>query len=409
MSKKKYLFKKKLIKSLYFGGTLSSADLSILTEKNLQITSKAVNELVDEGAVIPAGFANSTGGRCPQLYTLREDLLYIVAVSMDQFTTRMALVNMKNNFVGEIRELELVLSNQLSLLDELAEHLNQFILDSGISKEKITGIGIGMPGFVDAEKGLNYSFLKVSHGTIISQLESKTDLPVLIDNDSSLIALAEFKIGAALSKQNVMVINIGWGIGLGMILNGKLYRGNDGLAGELSHIPLFTNNKICSCGKMGCLETEASLLVVIEKAIAGINQGKPTVLKKSNLEKVEEAADSILNAAIRGDTFAIELISESAYNIGRGIAILVHILNPKTIVLSGRGSTGGKLWTTPIQQALNEHCIPRIAKNLEMKISTLGDLAEIYGAASLVMEHLDEICSDKNNETLLTINQLANN
>jgi predicted NBD/HSP70 family sugar kinase len=394
MLTKTHLFKKQLIKKIYFGGILSSADLSALTQKNLQITSKAINELVDEGTVVAAGYANSTGGRCPQLFALKEDLMYIVAVAMDQLITRITLVDMKNSFVGKTKELELVLSDNPELINELGTQLNQFISDSGISKEKIAGIGIGMPGFVDAEKGLNHSFMKLKQGSIVTNLESMTELPVYIDNDSSLIALAEFKIGGALGKSNVMVVNIGWGIGLGMILNKKLYRGNDGLAGELSHIPLFTNNKICSCGKMGCLETETSLLVVVEKAIAGIRQGKPTILKNLNLNNVDEAAKEILNAALNGDTFAIELISEAAYNVGRGIAILVHILNPQTIILSGRGSIGGKLWTTPVQQALNEHCIPKIAENLEIEISKLGDLAELYGAASLVMEHFDEGSKD---------------
>jgi predicted NBD/HSP70 family sugar kinase len=405
MSEKRYLFKKKLIKSLYFGGTLSSADLSGIAQKNLQITSKAINELVDEGSVLAAGYAHSTGGRCPQLFSLKPDLMYVIAVAMDQLSTRITLVDMKNNFVGKIIELDLVLSNRLSLVDELGSHLNQFILDSGIPKSKIGGIGIGMPGFVDSEKGINHSFLKVQEGSIVSILEKITKLPVSIDNDSSLIALAEFKIGAAQGKQNVMVVNIGWGIGLGMILNEKIYRGNDGLAGELSHIPLFTNDKICSCGKMGCLETETSLLVVVEKAMKGLSEGKPSILKNLNSENVEEAARLILNAAIQGDTFAIELISEAGYNIGRGIAILVHILNPQTIILSGRGSVGGKLWTTPIQQALNEHCIPKIAENLNTEISTLGTLAELYGAAALVMEHYDEVHpKTKTRNTLIQIN-----
>lgn len=402
MSEKSDLFKRKLVKSLYFGGILSSSDLSTIAKKNLQITSKAINELVEDGAVIAAGYASSTGGRCPQLFSLKADLMYVVAVAMDQLTTRIALLDMKNNFVGIVKELDLILSNNTDLVNELGEHLNQFISASGISKDKIAGIGIGMPGFVDAKKGINHSFLKVKNGTIISNLEQLTGLPVLIDNDSSLIALAEFKIGAAIAKQNAMVVNIGWGIGLGMILNEQLYRGNDGLAGELSHIPLFTNAKICSCGKTGCLETETSLLVVVEKAIKGINEGKPSILKNINTENIQEAASLILEAAISGDTFAIELISEAAYNIGRGMAILVHILNPQIIILSGRGSIGGKLWTTPIQQALNEHCIPKIAENLNTEISNLGSLAELFGAASLIMEHYDEmILKTKTSNTLI--------
>jgi predicted NBD/HSP70 family sugar kinase len=94
---------------------------------------------------------------------------------------------------------------------------------------------------------------------------------------------------------------------------------------------------------------------------------------------------------LRGDKFAIEIISEAGYNIGRGLAILVHLLNPGTIVLSGRGSIGGKLWLAPVQQALNEHCIPKIAENLEVRISSLGYEAELVGAAALVMEQYDQM------------------
>lgn len=391
MIDKQSVYKKKIIKKLYFGGTLSSADLSILTGKSLQLTTKAINQLVAEGAILGAGYANSTGGRCPQMYSLKPDLMYVVSVAMDQLITRIVLIDMQNNYVGEVEEFELTLSNNSSLIEELASHIDQCIIKSGITKDKIAGIGIGMPGLVDVEKGLNYSFLKVEEGSIVGNIESLTGLPVLIDNDSSLVALAEFRLGIAQGKRNVMVLNIGWGVGLGMILNGAIFRGNNGFAGELSHIPLFTNNKICSCGKMGCLETETSLLVIAQKAISGLQQGKLSVLKNLTLDHVEETARLIMDAALSGDKFAIELLSEAGYNIGRGVAILVHLLNPKTIVLSGRGSIGGKLWMTPIQQALNEHCIPKIAENLEIKISALGYQAELLGAAALVMEYYDEI------------------
>lgn len=391
MSTKQSIFKKQIIKKLYFGGTLSNAELSVLTEKNLQVTSKAVNQLVAEGSVLEAGFDASTGGRYPQLFSVRPDLCYVVSVAMDQLVTRIVLIDMHNTFIGEVEEFKLTLSNDPSVLENLAMHLNQFILDSGIPKEKIAGIGIGMPGFVDKQKGLNYSFLKVKEGSIVSFLESLTNLPVLIDNDSSLIALAEFRMGIAQGKQNVMVLNIGWGMGLGMILNGEIFRGHDGLAGEFSHIPLFTNNKICSCGKMGCLETETSLLIILNKVIDGLKQGKLSVLKDLSPDHAEEAVASIMKAALSGDKFVIEILSEAGYNIGRGIAILVHLLNPQMIVLSGRGSIAGKLWITPIQQALNEYCIPKMAENLEIKVSSLGYKAEILGAASLIMEHYDQL------------------
>ena len=119
-------------------------------------------------------------------------------------------------------------------------------------------VGIGMPGFVNAQKGINYTFLKSHNKSISNVICDKIGIPVYIDNDSSLIALTEQRFGAAMDKKNAMVINIGWGIGLGLILNGELFRGHDGFAGEFSHIPLFNNGKLCSCGKSGCLETETA-------------------------------------------------------------------------------------------------------------------------------------------------------
>jgi predicted NBD/HSP70 family sugar kinase len=305
----------------------------------------------------------------------------------------MAIVDMRNNLIGQVEKVELTLNNNPKAAEELRKNILKFIDKSSIPKSKIAGIGIGMPGFIDVLKGINHSFLKISEGSIVSYIESEVGLPVLIDNDSSLIALAELRLGEARNRQNVMVININWGVGLGMILNGELFRGYNGFAGEFSHIPLFTNNKMCSCGKSGCLETETSLLVVAEKAVEGLKKGKVSRLKNLVLENIEETAAAIMDAADKGDKFAVELFSEAGYNIGRGVAILIHLLNPELIVLSGRGAGVGKLWLAPIQQAINEHCIPKIAENTEIKISSLGFQAELIGAAALVMENFDMLDS----------------
>lgn len=385
-------YKRQIQKHLYFEKELSCADLSLLTDKSLPLTTRVLNELIEDGSVIESGYAHSTGGRRPLVYSLKADMLYVVSVAMDQLVTRIAILDMQNNYMLEPLRIELPLNNNYNALTALTQHINQYILTSGIAKEKIAGIGIGMPGFVDVIKGINHSFLKTETGSsIVSIVEAAVGVPVFIDNDSSLIALAELKFGAARNKQTVMVVNVGWGIGLGMIVKGELFRGNNGFAGEFSHIPLFTNNKMCSCGKSGCLETESSLFIVTEKAIEGLQQGKVSMLKNLTLEHAEDSSKEIMNAAIKGDKYAIELLSEAGYNIGRGIAILIHLLNPELIILSGRGSVGGKIWLAPIQQAINEHCIPKIAENTQLEISSLGFDAELIGAAALVMDHFDSL------------------
>jgi predicted NBD/HSP70 family sugar kinase len=259
-----------------------------------------------------------------------------------------------------------------------------------VSKEKIAGIGIAMPGFVDAKKGLNYSLLGNKNQSIPKHISDKVDLPVFIDNDSSLIALAELRFGCITHKKDAMVVNIGWGVGLGIIIDGKMYRGHNGFAGEFSHIPLFTNDKLCSCGKSGCLETETSLLVIIEKARQGMRSGRVSMLHKLQMDELEQASDSIMVAASSGDQFSIGLFSDAGYKIGKAIAILIHIFNPETIVLSGRGAAAGKIWLAPIQQSINENCIPRIAAGTTIELSTLGYDAELIGAAALVMENFEK-------------------
>ncbi len=384
--------KKEVIKQLYFNKILSIASLSSNLNKSIPIILKITSELIEEGYVIETGFAPSTGGRRAVMYSLKNDFRYIIAVSMDQFVTRIVLMDENNTIIGSIEKFELLLAKNENALKLLTDCIKGFVEKLTIANEKIIGIGIGMPGFIDAGKGLNYSFLESGDKSICNYISEATELPVFIDNDSSLVALAELKFGAGKNKNNAMVINIGWGVGLGMILNSKLFRGQNGFAGEFSHISLFTNNKLCSCGKMGCLETETSLLIIVEKAKQGLTDGRTSVLKDQIFNTdIETAFELIVKAAQKGDQFAIELISKAAYEIGRGVSILIHLLNPEVIILSGRGSTAGKLWRATMQQAINEYSIPRLAAHTEIEISPLDHQAELIGAAALVMENFENI------------------
>jgi len=395
MGEKDQLLKRKIIKHLYYANASSFSDICLSIEKSLPITTKIVNELIDENVINETGLAPSTGGRRPTMYSLATDVLFIVSVAMDQFITRIAIMDIHNCIVIPEEKIELPLPGNSEALAKLVEKIEEVIEKSGISKNKFAGIGIGMPGFVDVKKGINYSFLPTKGKSLTEFIYDKIRIPVFIDNDSSLIALAELKFGAARGRKNAMVINAGWGVGLGMILNGELFRGNNGFAGEFSHIPLFNNNKLCVCGKTGCLETEVSLLVLVEKAQEGLKAGRLSKLKQLRVEHSEEASVKIITAAYEGDQFAIELLSEAGYKIGRGVAILIHLLNPEVVILSGRGSIAGKIWNAPMQQAINEHCIPRLAANTSIEISNLGYTAELIGAAALVMENFEKHAPQK--------------
>jgi glucokinase-like ROK family protein len=382
--------KNMIVKQLYFDKALSCAELSELFEKSIPSITKAVNELMSEGFVVEQGYAPSSGGRRPLLYSIKPDAMYILAVAMDQLSTRIQLLDLFNRPVADSLTLDLKLQNNNEALGILIKNINNYIAKANIPREKIAGIGMGMPGFVNVVQGINYTYLNAGGKSLTHYLREQTGLPVYIDNDSSLIALAEQKFGIAKQQQNVMVINLGWGIGLGMIVNGEIFRGHNGFAGELSHIPLSDDDALCACGKRGCLETVASMLVVVEKAIEGIKNGRVTSLKNTDSSPSKALGDDILAAADKGDQFAIDLLSDAAYKIGKALAILIHIMNPQTIVLSGRGARAGKILLAPIQQALHKYCIPRLAESTQLLISNLGFDAELIGAAVLMMENFDK-------------------
>ncbi|MES2652602.1 MAG: ROK family transcriptional regulator [Bacteroidota bacterium] len=377
-----------LIHELYYRKSASCNELSAATRKSIPLVTKIVNELIDMGYVAEGGYAPSSGGRRPLMYSLIKDKLFIVVVAMDRLSTRIGIVDLHNDYLAPLAIVDLKLKNNPTALDELTEHLKNYIKKSGISIDRFIGIGIGMPGFINVSKGINYTYLEANNKTLKQHLLDETGIPAFIDNDSSLITLAELKFGSAKSTMDAMVINMGWGIGLGMIINGNLYRGHNGFAGEFSHIPISEENILCSCGKQGCLEAVASLLAVAEQAIVGIKNGRISSLAYiDKLSSKVEVGNAILQEANNGDQYAIELIADAAYKIGRGLSILIHIMNPKVIVLSGRSVKVAHLMLAPIQQALNTYCIPRLFADTEIKVSKLGFDAELIGASILVMEN----------------------
>ena len=247
-----------IIKHLYFDKGQSCAELSEVLDKSLPSTSKAINELIEEGLVIEDGYARSSGGRRPIVYSIKADAMYMLTVAMDQFSTRIQLIDLLNNPVADMIIFELRLRDNPNALSHLILQINDYIDNTGFTKDKFAGIGIGMPGFINVNDGINYTYLDADGQSLTQLITLETGIPTYIDSDSSLIALAEQRFGIAKNQKDVMVINLGWGIGLGMIVNDEIYRGHNGFAGEFSHIPLSEDNALCTCGKRGCLEAEAS-------------------------------------------------------------------------------------------------------------------------------------------------------
>lgn len=389
--RKYHQLRKEVIKHLYYSNMLTLSELSGLINKSIPLITSAVNDLVADGYVLESGLAPSTGGRRALTFLLNQKKeRYIVAVAMDQLITKVVIYDLLNQVAMEAEQLKLNLSQDGTGIPVLLKFLKDYISRSGILPYQILGVGIGMPGFINAEEGINHTFFKVKgDGNFKKYMAKALDLPVFFENDSSLIALAEMKFGIARDTKDVMVLNVGWGIGLGMIINGSLFKGHSGYAGEFSHIPLSQSNKLCSCGKRGCLEVDTSLLVLVERAKSQIAAGVSSSLEHLFLDKSKLPGDHFLMAAKAGDPLAVSILSDAAFLIGKGIATLIHITNPKLIVLSGRGAIAGKILMAPIQQAINEFCIPMLAEHTDIKVSELVLDPALLGAATLVVENCD--------------------
>ncbi|MBU7578651.1 MAG: ROK family transcriptional regulator [Flavihumibacter sp.] len=392
---KKLINKKAVLKQLYFNAGISCSEISHRINRSIPLTTRILDELKDENLVMEVGPGLTGLGRKAKTYVLQENSFFVVAVITDQFLNRIYLISNQNKKVAEA-EFEWTRGSSEETLVFFSQRVEELIADSGIDKSIILGVGIAISGAFDSTNALSLFYQGNSEKGVSQFLSRQLQLPVFIDTISSLVALAEFKFGKAAGHQNTMVLNLSWDIGLGMILNGEIFRGHKGYAGEVSHLPLFDNNKLCACGKTGCLETETSVLVLIEKVQEGIQSGRNSILNNDfDPTDPERAFELIVHAALHGDQFVIELIAEAGYQIGRGVAILIHLLNPELIVLSGRGATIGKFWITSIQYAINRLCIPAIAEDVRMEVSQMNYNAEIIGATALVMEKIDSPSFDR--------------
>lgn len=383
-------------------------EISKLTKKSIPNITNIINGLIKDGYVVGQGLAPSTGGRRAVKYRLnKKTKKYIVVVAMDQFVSRIVMYNLLNEVIHPEAAIALPLQDNESAFEQLCSFVGEYIEGSGIGRQHLLGIGIGMPGFVDVERGVNASYMNDEDEGIGLQdkLSQRFGLPVYIENDSSAIATSELHFGAAKDMKDVMVVNVGWGIGLGMIVNGSLFRGHNGYAGEFSHIPLSDSNKLCACGKRGCLEVVASLLVAVENAKQAIAEGEISSLGKLFRDTTKAEGDHLIDAARKGDQLAITVLSDAAFMMGKGIATLIHIMNPERVVLSGRGAAAGKLLLPPVLRAIHEFCIPKLVENTDVIVSSLTYQAELLGAASLVIENCtlgEEINADRAEQSALS-------
>ncbi|WP_230680526.1 ROK family protein [Pontibacter rufus] len=350
-----------------------------------------LNELTNEGLVEKKGQGKSEGGRKPDLYGLRDNSLFVLSIAMGRFRTRMAIFDNNHNNITGIQTFPVRISEGLKAVDELQAFAAKLIQDSGIDADKLMCVGVSMPGLVATKEGNNYTYMhtNTANESLQQLLARKFNKPVYIQNDVKSATLAELRFGLAHKRRDVLVLSLDWGIGLGIIMDGKLRSGTTGFAGEIGHIPLENDGALCYCGKRGCLETVASGIALANLAKEGIKSGQHSLLNELSDQEIDSIEPKlVIDAANRGDQYAINILSEVGMYLGKGISILIQLFNPELIILGGKMAEAKQYITTPIQQAINMYCMAQLREKTEIALSNLGQDASILGSVAVGMENI---------------------
>ena len=365
--------RRRIIKLLLQYQELSIPELCHFLELSIPTGTKLVEEFEYQSLLINAGKRESSGGRRPATYGLNPNIGYLFSIEILLNSLKINVLNLdrKSIFVYESNSFDI--KNKKDSLELLAILIPKIIKDIDLPFDKILGAGIGITGRVNAKKGISYSFLNLDI-PLMEYLSNIWGIPVFIENDTHLLALAEIHYGLAKDLTNVISVNLSKGLAVSIISNGQLQTGYSGFAGEFGHIFAENNNKICVCGKSGCLETLVSGLAI--ESFYNVVTGKVIDYKE------------LLNSPELYDFPTSEYIQKMGEQLGKSLAVLIDLLNPELIIIGGGFIPVLDSMRFSINKGINLHSLPQLAADCEIKISTLGDSAPMFGAFALVTENL---------------------
>ncbi len=388
LGSKNALMKINIIRHYILKGENTLAEISKEMDMSVPTITKLVSELIEEGFVIDFGKQETNGGRRPNIYGVNPDSGYFVGVDVKKFRINVALINFKGDIIKTKYNIPFVYDNTQSSFDTLCKTINDFISGVSIPKSKILSVGVNMSGRVNAHTGQSYSLYFFSETPLTEILQEKLGLHVTIDNDSRSMAYGEYMSGVVENEKNILFVNVSWGLGLGIITNGKLYYGKSGFSGEFGHVNAFDNEVICHCGKKGCLETQASGSYIYRRFMEKIAEGNTSVLEKKIKKGETIIQEDILNAALKDDMLAIELIEEVGNTLGKHIAGLINLFNPELVVIGGAVAVAGDYLLLPIKSAVKKYSLNLVNNDTFIKLSKLGDETGVIGACMLTRSKL---------------------
>lgn len=368
----RHLNEQRIISALATGGPQTQAELARQTGLSTATVSNIVRGLAESGVVSTSPTTSS--GRRALSVALNDNGSVAAGIDIGRRHVRVVLAGQDYRV---LREEAIPLPPRHTAeegLDAASELLDRLLAENGTPKSSVLGAGIGIPGPIDRRTGtvVQGAILPEWVGiNILQTFGERLGIPVLIDNDANLGALAQVTWGPHSAVDNLIFLKIGSGIGAGLILNGALYYGNVGITGELGHTTIDEHGLICRCGNRGCLETVASTATMIS-LLERTNQGPLTTTE-------------IVQMALDGDTATLRVLDDAGLAIGRAVAHVANLINPELIVIGGSLTALGNILLDPIRRGLLRHAVPVVGESTTVCMGSLGDRAEALGGAAVVL------------------------
>jgi glucokinase-like ROK family protein len=370
---------------------LSRAELAARTGLNRSTVSIIVNSLIEEGFVQETILQSARVGRPGMLLVLNPRGGFAVGLEIGVDFISVVLTD----FVAQVLWHQRIPSNptdsQIALLERATE-LTQQALDRG-SKLGLRplGIGLGVPGLVDIHQSTlifapNLHWRNVPLRKMWSQ---RFDMPVFVENDGNAAALGEYYFGAARGVEDFIYLSAGIGLGSGIVLGGKLFRGSTGYASEVGHMTVDPNGEECGCGKRGCWETLVSPVAATRSIRRRLEAGEHSMIRDNVSGDLDAITfNAIIHAAHQSDPVALSALREIAEHMGMGIANLVNVFNPQLIVIGGELSRAGQFMLSTIREIACQNALKESCENLQIVTSAHGEEACVMGAIALVLDDI---------------------
>lgn len=391
LGSKSALVKKRIITHYIYNGSSTITDLSKELDLSIPTVTKFISEMCEDGYINDYGKLETSGGRHPSLYGLNPESGYFIGVDIKKFAVNIGLINFKGDMMELKMNIPYKFENTPEAMEELCTLISSFIKKTKVNTEKILNININISGRVNPESGYSFSLFNFSECPLAEVLTEKIGYQVCIDNDTRAMTYGEYLQGCVKGEKNIIFVNVSWELGIGIIIDGKIYTGKSGFSGEFGHINVFDNEILCHCGKKGCLETEASGSAIYRILQERIKNGECSILSnRTNNQELPLTLDEIISAVNKEDLLCIEIVEEIGQKLGKQIAGLINIFNPELVIIGGTLSLTDDYIAQPIKTAIRKYSLNLVNQDSAITVSKLKDKAGVVGACMLARSRMFE-------------------